>query len=123
MDDVGAGRGGTSDVLIIGSAGVNAGTNLVGTPQFVAQHQQSFSVLHSLHVEVPLGSHPAMYGLADRYARISTGSNPFVDPQGFQTEISVQETTFTSELRRQQVEGPPAGRGRGVSDLLAARER
>jgi hypothetical protein len=48
-------------------------------------------------------------------------ANPFVDPQGFQDEVTIQETAFNNELQRQQKEGPPpprgggAGRGAGVT--------
>jgi len=103
------------DVLIIGSVGVNPGTNLVGNPQLVAQYQQSFKFLHSAHVDVPLGSHPAMYNMCEKYAKVKAGAaNPFIDPQSFQNEITIQETAFNNELKRQQVEGPPPPRGGGA---------
>jgi len=103
------------DVLIIGSVGVNPGTNLVGNPQLVAQYQQSFKFLHSAHVDVPLGSHPAMYNMSEKYAKVKAGAaNPFIDPQSFQNEITIQETAFNNELKRQQVEGPPPPRGGGA---------
>ena len=103
------------DVLIIGSVGVNPGTNLVGNPQLVAQYQQSLKFLHSAHVDVPLGSHPAMYNLSEKYPKLKPGApNPFIDPQGFQNEVTIQETAFNNELKRQQVEGPPPPRGGGA---------
>lgn len=103
------------DVLIIGSVGVNPGTNLVGNPQLVAQYQQSFKFLHSAHVDVPLGSHPAMYNMSEKYAKVKDGAaNPFIDPQSFQNEITIQETAFNNELKRQQIEGPPPPRGGGA---------
>jgi metallo-beta-lactamase class B len=103
------------DVLIIGSVGVNPGTNLVGNPQLVAQYQQSLKFLHSAHVDVPLGSHPAMYNLSEKYPKLKPGApNPFVDPQGFQNEVTIQEAAFNNELKRQQVEGPPPPRGGGA---------
>jgi metallo-beta-lactamase class B len=102
------------DVLIIGSVGVNPGTNLVGNPQLVEQYRQSFKFLHSAHVDVPLGSHPAMYNMAEKFAKLKPGGpNPFVDPAGFQNEITIQETALNNELKRQQVEGPPPPRGGG----------
>ena len=102
-------EGGRSyDVLIIGSVGVNAGTNLVGNPQLVSQYQQSFKILRAAHVDVPLGSHPAMYNLAEKYPKIAAGgANPFIDPTGYTNELTVQETAFQNELKRQQTEGPP----------------
>src|SRR5215467_11590842 len=107
--------GRTYDVLIIGSVGVNPGTNLVGNPQLVSQYQQSLKFLHSAHVDVPLGSHPAMYNLSEKYPKLKPGApNPFIDSQGFQNEVTIQETAFNNELKRQQVEGPPPPRGGGA---------
>jgi pimeloyl-ACP methyl ester carboxylesterase len=39
--------------------------------------------------------------------------NPYIDPDGFTAEVTIQETAFNNELKRQQVEGPPARRGGG----------
>ena len=104
------------DVLIIGSVGVNPGTNLVGNPQLVAQYQQSFKFLRAAYVDVPLGSHPAMYNMAEKYPRLVAGgvANPYIDAKGFVDEVTLQETAFNVELKRQQTEGPPAGRGGGA---------
>jgi metallo-beta-lactamase class B len=106
--------GKTYDVLIIGSVGVNPGTNLVGNPTLVDQYKKSFAILKSLPADVPLGSHPAMYGLVEKFAKMKPGApNPFIDPQGYKDEVSIQETAFTNELKRQEVEGPPPPRGGG----------
>jgi metallo-beta-lactamase class B len=110
------GEGGrTYDVLIIGSVGVNPGTNLVGNPALVAQYRRSFAFLKAAQVDVPLGSHPAMYGMAEKYAAMKPGGpNPFIHPQTFKDEVTIQETAFNNELQRQMVEGPPPPRGRGA---------
>jgi metallo-beta-lactamase class B len=108
-------EGGRSyDVLIIGSVGVNNGTNLVGNPALVEQYQKSFKLLRAQKVDVPLGSHPAMYNMMEKFAKRASapnGPNPFIDAQGFNDEVTIQETAFNNELKRQQVEGPPAPRG------------
>lgn len=102
------------DVLIIGSMGVNSGTNLAGDPAKVAQYRQGFKVLHAQHVDVPLGSHPAMYNMTEKYAKLAAGGpSPFIDPKGFQDELTIQETAFNNELKRQETEGPPARGGGG----------
>jgi hypothetical protein len=102
-------------VLIIGSVGVNPGTNLVGNPQLVSQYQQSLKFLRSAKVDVPLGSHPAMYNMTEKYPKLAAGGpNPFIDSRGFQDEVTIQETAFNNELKRQQVEGPPPPRGGGA---------
>src|ERR1051325_4836109 len=65
------------DVLIIGSVGVNPGTNLVGNTMLVEQYQKSFKILRAQHVDIPLGSHPAMYNLTEKYAKVKAGApNP-----------------------------------------------
>lgn len=103
------------DVLIIGSVGVNPGTNLVGNPQLVSLYRQSLKFLRSARVDVPLGSHPAMYNMSEKYPRLNAGGpNPYIDPQGFQNEITIQETALNNELKRQEVEGPPPPRGGGA---------
>jgi metallo-beta-lactamase class B len=109
-------EGGRSyEVLIIGSVGVNPGTNLVGNTQLVAQYRQSLKFLRSAKVDVPLGSHPAMYNMADKYTKLKAGDpNPFIDPPGFQNEVTIQETALNNELKRQEVEGPPPPRGGGA---------
>jgi len=107
-----AGR--TYDVLVIGSVGVNPGTNLVGNPQLVAQYERSLKFLRAAHVDVPLGSHPAMYNMVEKYTKLAAGGpNPFIDPSGFAAEVTIQEAAFQNELKRQQVEGPPP-RGGGA---------
>jgi metallo-beta-lactamase class B len=93
------------DVVIVGSVGVNPGFILVNnkqTPQIADEYRRSFAVLRSLPCDIPLGSHPAMYGMAAKYAKLGKGPNPFVDPEGYQAEIDLQERIFRTELERQQ---------------------
>jgi metallo-beta-lactamase class B len=108
--------GRTYDLLIIGSVGVNAGTPLSNNPALVEQYQKSFKILHGQDVAVPLGSHPAMFNMVEKYTKLTTnpgGPNPYIDPKGYQDELTIQETAFNNELKRQQVEGPPTRGGGG----------
>jgi metallo-beta-lactamase class B len=89
------------DVVIIGSMGVNPGYQLVNNkdvPDIADEYMRGFKVLRSLHCDIPLGSHPAMYNMAEKYARIGKGPNPYIDPEGYKKEIDINETAFT--LRR-----------------------
>jgi len=99
-------EGGKSyDVVIIGSVGVNQGTKLVNNtqvPQIAEEYQRSFRILRGLKCDVPLGSHPAMYNLAEKYPKIGKGPNPFIDPQGYKTELDIQETAFNAVLDEQK---------------------
>jgi metallo-beta-lactamase class B len=89
------------DVVIIGSIGVNPGYQLVDNkevPQIADEYMRSFKVLRGLPCDIPLGSHPAMYNMPEKYARIGATPNPFIDPEGYKKEIDINEQAFT--LRR-----------------------
>jgi hypothetical protein len=61
-------NGETHNVVIIGSMGVNAGTRLVANGALNAlgeEYMRGFKAMHALSGDVPLGSHPAMHGLAE----------------------------------------------------------
>ena len=97
--------GKTYDVTIIGSVGVNPGFQLVNNaqnPVIADEYMQAYKVLRSLHTDVPLGSHPAMYNLAEKFPKIGKGPNPFIDAAGYKTELDLQEEVFTRTLAEQR---------------------
>jgi metallo-beta-lactamase class B len=98
--------GKTYDVLIIGSLGVNPGMKLVNNPtnpQIVDQFTRAFQVSRSLPCDVPLGSHPGMYDMKEKHAKLNAGGpNPFIDPAGCKTEFDVDEAMFHAVLQQQQ---------------------
>jgi len=93
------------DVVIIGSMGVNPGFQLVNNPQvpqIADEYKQGFRVLRALPCDVPLGSHPAMYRLAEKYPNLGKGPNPFIDPAGYRAELDIQENAFLAILAQQE---------------------
>ena len=93
------------DVVIIGSVGVNPGFVLVNNqdvPQIADEYQRSFKILRGLHCDIPLGSHPAMYKLAEKYPKLGRGPNPFIDPEGYKAELDIVEGVFTRVLEQQR---------------------
>ena len=97
--------GRTYDVVIIGSMGVNPGMRLVNNPDnptIAEQYAKGFSVLRALPCDVPLGSHPAMYDMTTKYARLGATPNPFIDPAGYTTEVDLVERVFKSVLDAQR---------------------
>lgn len=99
--------GKTYDVVIIGSMGVNPGFVLVNNkdvPQIAEEYERGFRVMRSLKCDIPLGSHGAMYKMAEKYAlaKLAKGPNPFIDPDGYKTEIDIAENVFRQELARQK---------------------
>jgi metallo-beta-lactamase class B len=96
---------GTYNVVIIGSLGVNPGFQLVNnkqTPQIVDEYRHAYKVMRALPCDVPLGSHPAMYNMQAKFAKIGNGANPFIDPAGYKEELDTQEELFNRILADQQ---------------------
>jgi metallo-beta-lactamase class B len=99
-----ADRGKSYDVVIIGSVGVNPGFKLVNNPdvpQIADEYKHAFQVLRALPCDIPLGSHPAMFNLAEKYPKLGKGPNPFIDPAGYKTELDIQEHAFLAVLDEQ----------------------
>jgi metallo-beta-lactamase class B len=99
-------NGKTYDVVIIGSFGVNPGFTLVNNtdvPGIADEFARAFKVAHALPCDVPLGSHPAMYNLDEKYAKLASGGpNPFIDPAGYRLEVAIDEAMFRAVLAEQQ---------------------
>jgi len=97
--------GRTYDVAIIGSVGTNPGFKLVNNPEIpnqVDEFERAFKTLRALKVDVPLGSHPGMYNLDQKYPKIGKGLNPFIDPAGYKQEIDLAEAMFRAVLAEQK---------------------
>jgi metallo-beta-lactamase class B len=101
------------DVVIIGSMGSNPGFQFVNNPTnptIADQYKQGFAVLRSLSPDIPLASHPAMYDMVAKHARLGGPTNPFVDPQGYWAEVDPVETLFLDVLAEQEREAAATGR-------------
>ena len=95
------------DVVIIGSMGVNPGYKLVNNPdvpKIADEYRHGFQVLRGLHCDVPLGSHPAMFRLTEKYPKLGKGPNPYIDPQGYQEEINTEESAFLYTMKLQSAQ-------------------
>jgi len=101
--------GRTYDVVIIGSLGVNPGFKLVNNtdvPRIADEFARAFSVSRSLPCDVPLGSHPGMYKMAEKFAKLGKGGpNPFIDPAGYKAELDLDESMFHAILASQRKNG------------------
>jgi metallo-beta-lactamase class B len=103
--------GQTYDVVIIGSLGVNPGFKLVNNtdvPKIADEFRHAFEVSRKLPCDVPLGSHPGMYNMAEKFAKIGKGGpNPFIDPAGYKAELDLDEAMFHAVLSAQQKAASP----------------
>jgi metallo-beta-lactamase class B len=100
-------------VVIVGSMGSNPGFQFVNNkdnPTIADEYKQGFRVLRSLKPDVPLASHPAMYDMAGKFARIGKGPNPFIDPAGYTAELDAVEGLFLQVLAAQQKAAAEANR-------------
>jgi metallo-beta-lactamase class B len=99
-------NGKSYDVVIIGSFGTNPGFQLVNNadvPDIAGEFERAFKVAHALPCDVPLGSHPALYNLDEKYARLGKGGpNPFIDAAGYKLEVDIAEAMFRAVLAEQQ---------------------
>jgi len=107
-------EGGKSyDVVIIGSFGTNPGFKLVNnaeTPRIADEFERAFKVARSLKCDVPLGSHPGMYNMTEKYSKLASGGpNPFIDPAGYLLEVDIDEAMFRAVLAEQR-RAAPSGR-------------
>ena len=98
------------DVVNIGSFGTNPGFKLVNNtdaPGIADEFSQTFKVARALPCDVPLGSHPGMYNMGEKFAKLGKGGpNPFIDPAGYKLEVDIDEAMFKAIL----AEPPPAPR-------------
>jgi hypothetical protein len=63
--------------------------------------------MHAIKADVVLGSHPAMHGLDEKYAKIKAAGttkipNPYIDPKGYETELALEEGAFKLIIDNQQ---------------------
>jgi len=108
-------EGGKSyDVVIIGSFGTNPGFKLVNNtdaPGIADEFSRTFKVARSLPCDVPLGSHPGMYNLDEKFAKLGKGGpNPFIDPTGYKLEVDIDEAMFRAVLAEQMKAAAPGRR-------------
>jgi metallo-beta-lactamase class B len=72
-------------------------------PPVIDEFNHSFAVVRTLPCDVPLGDHPAEYGMAEKYAKLKPGApEPFIDPSGCRVEADLQEAMFKAILVEQQ---------------------
>ena len=99
-------------MVIIGSMGINnesvrMWTNGKLTP-LGEEYTRGFKAMHEIKADVVLGSHPAMHGMQEKYAKVKAGAkeNPYIDPTGYEIELAIEEGAFKLIIETQQKESP-----------------
>jgi metallo-beta-lactamase class B len=93
--------------VIIGSPNVNPGYILVGNkdyPAIATDYEKTFRFLKAQPVDLFLGAHGGYYDMNAKHIRflITGGTNPFIDPEGYQRYVADRERAFLTELTKQQ---------------------
>jgi metallo-beta-lactamase class B len=91
------------NVVFFPSANINPGVKLIRNtryPQIASDFAHSFQVWKSLPCDVFLADHGDFYDMKQKHARLRDGAatNPFIDPQGYQTFIAEAEHRFQTQL-------------------------
>ena len=106
--------GKTYNAVIICSISINnfALVNNAKYPSIADDYRQTFKALKAMPVDIYLGAHPNVYGLAEKYARLEKGAteNVFVDPKGFTAFIERGEKSFNAEFEKQRAAAASAGK-------------
>lgn len=97
--------GKTEKAVIICSVGVNPNYQLYDNPDnpgIVDDYRRSHGILRAIPVTVPLGSHPSMFRMAEKYPLRDRLPNPYIDPEGYLYEIAVNEQAMNLRLEEQR---------------------
>jgi len=85
-------------------------TNLVGNPYSspsISRASRFFMRSTSMCRSGPSGDVPYDGKVRESSPRRPTVPNPFIDPQSYQNEVTIEETAFNNELKRPAGGGPP----------------
>jgi metallo-beta-lactamase class B len=102
------------NAVIIGSPNVNPGYVLVNNknyPQIAGDYVKTFALLKTLPVDLFLGAHGAYFNMRDKLPKLGSGTNPFIDPEGYRAYVLNREQAFEKELASQTA---AAGTGNAV---------
>jgi metallo-beta-lactamase class B len=68
----------------------------------VAEFNRSFPLVRSLPCDVPLGDHAAQYDMQEKFAKLKSGPNPFIDHAGCDLETEIEDSMFHAILLEQE---------------------
>ena len=75
------------------------------TPPIAEEFTRSFKVVGPLPCDVPLGDHPAQFGMLEKYPKMKMGSpNPYIDVAGCKLEAKIEESMFHAIVEEQKHE-------------------
>jgi metallo-beta-lactamase class B len=97
-------EGGRAYNVVIQGCGLGTGRLVDGDGKITKETNEyiaSFKYLRSLPCDIFLAAHGPQYNLVAKYSNIGNGPNPFIDPQGYITELDNWEKFFVAQLAEQ----------------------
>jgi metallo-beta-lactamase class B len=93
-------------LVMIGGTSINEGVQLLNNkrhPSIVDDYARTFRVLKELKPDIFVAQHPAMFRMEEKVRRMKTGgTNPFIDPQGYQALVTQGERAYLAQLKGEQ---------------------
>jgi len=92
-------------VAFVCSVTINEGVHLVGNtrvPAIADHYARTFRVLHDLKPDVFVAEHGSAFDLDAKAPRVGSGSNPFVDPDGYRRLVERSEQAYEKQLREER---------------------
>ena len=90
-------------VVFFSSATINAGTRLVGNPDYpsiAGDLAATFEKLKAMPCDIFLAPHGGQFSMTEKFARAEREGtpNPFIDPEGFRQTVAGMEKYFQQQL-------------------------
>lgn len=92
--------GKTYNVVILG-CGIGTGPLVDANGKVtkeVDQYIATFRLLRTLPCDIFLAAHGPQYNIMAKYANVGNATNPFIDPEGYKTELDNWEKYFVAQL-------------------------
>ena len=104
-------KGKVYDIVFVCSASAPDEYRLTGNalyPDVANDYRRTFATLRALPVDIFLGAHGSIFGLADKMARRAKGEtpNPFLDRDGYKRYVDAAEKHFNEMLAQQSAPKP-----------------
>jgi metallo-beta-lactamase class B len=81
-------------------------SGMPGYPGITNDYERTFETLRKLPVDIFIGAHASYYGgmkKAETAKANSSGTNPFIDPEGFRRTVDGHERRFREQLARERL--------------------
>ena len=101
-------KGRPYNVVIVGSPNANPGYQLAHNAEYAeiaGDFSRCFRVLKALPCDIFLGAHGSYYDMAGKVKKIDSGTNPFIDPEGYKRYVEERENSFRQTLAQQRASG------------------